>query len=70
MKIFIDFNPKDGFPAKKGLFYECGVCGDDIPSLPDHSTACSCRNIIIDTDAGRISVKNESWIKLFKKGKA
>ena len=66
MKIFIDFDPKKGFPAQKGLFYECGICNDDIPALPDNSIACSCRNILIDVDAGRISVKDESKIRLFK----
>ena len=62
----VEFDPRQGFPAGKFLFYECGICGDTMPSMPDRTTACACRNVVIDVDAGRISVKDESKLRLFE----
>lgn len=60
------FDPAKGYPASKSIFYECGLCGDYISSQPDISVRCKCRNIVIDADAGRVSVKNEEQFKVFK----
>lgn len=59
------FNLKSGYPARDNLFYECSKCGDILPSLPKHSLFCSCRNISIDIDYGRISIKEHNQVKLF-----
>ena len=67
MKKYIAFNPQDGYPVGPYLIYECQKCGDAIPSIPRGSTSCSCGNFTIDKDAGRISVKDESMIKLYEK---
>lgn len=65
MKRYLNFNPKDGYPAAKNIFYECSRCGGVIPSMPDDSLCCSCRNVCIDIDAGRVSVKNDDDLKIF-----
>jgi hypothetical protein len=65
-KIYLNFEPAMGYPVSKSIFYECGLCGDYIPSQPDRSVRCKCRNIVIDADAGRVSVKNEEQFKVFK----
>ena len=63
---YVTFNPVSGYPAGKDLSYECSKCGDVIPSIPTDVASCSCRNIVIDTDAGRVSVKDDSQMKIFK----
>ena len=65
-KIYMTFDPAIGYPGSKSIFYECGLCGDYLPSQPDRSVRCNCRNIVIDVDAGRVSVKNEKQFKVFK----
>jgi hypothetical protein len=60
----IDFTR--GYPAAEGLYYECQRCGDSIASLPRDSTHCSCRNVLIDVDAGRISIQDHAGIRVFE----
>lgn len=54
-----------GYPAGEKIFYECTSCGDVIPSMPVHAMACKCRNVIVDSDAGRISVRDASAFRIF-----
>jgi hypothetical protein len=60
-----NFDPSSGYPASKSLFYECLKCGDAIPSLPDDSTHCTCRNIMIDAGYGRIKMQEAERVRLF-----
>ena len=62
---YVNFNPRDGYPAKLGLFYECTRCGDVVASVPKDNIGCKCDNIFIDVDAGRIAVRDVSQVKLF-----
>jgi hypothetical protein len=55
-----------GYPAGPDIFYECGICGESVPSQPPDAEACSCRNIIVDADAGRVSVKDPSRFKAYR----
>ena len=64
-RIYHSFNPSSGYPAGNDLFYECLKCGEVIPSLPKDSIACSCRNLSIDVDYGRVSIKDHNLVKLF-----
>ncbi|KUM52367.1 hypothetical protein AR688_08680 [Rheinheimera sp. EpRS3] len=64
---YLNFNLDHGYPVGKGIYYECIICGDVIPSHPEEGMGCSCRNIFIDVDAGRVSIKNESQFKAFEK---
>jgi hypothetical protein len=61
----IRFDPAAGYPAGSTIRYRCGVCGDVLSSLPDRPTACSCRNVTIDPDAGRLAVKDHSAFEAF-----
>lgn len=54
----VDFSK--GYPVGADIRYECGVCGGTLPSMPEHSVACKCRNVIVDVDAGRVAVKDGS----------
>jgi hypothetical protein len=67
-KTYVSFNPSAGYPAADNLYYECTKCGEVIPSIPKDNIMCSCRNILIDVDAGRISIKDHSKVKLFSIG--
>ncbi len=62
---YYSFDHSKGYPAKNDLYYECLKCNDIILSLPKDSISCSCKNISIDIDYGRISIKDSKQIKLF-----
>ena len=62
----IRFDPKQGFPVAPNLFYRCKLCDETIPSQPPDSMGCKCRNITIDIDYARISVKQEGEIELLE----
>ncbi len=67
-KEYVAFDPKmtGGYPAARDLYYECGTCGELVPSLPADNAFCSCRNIIVDVEAGRISIKRHSDVRLVR----
>lgn len=65
MKI-ICFDPKKGYPIGKNLSYRCKTCGIVVPSQPADSMGCKCRNIFIDVDYARVSVKRDSDIELLE----
>lgn len=62
---YISFDPNAGYPTGRNLYYECFVCGDELPSIPPEPVSCSCRNIHIDVDYGRMAVKDHSKIRLY-----
>jgi hypothetical protein len=64
-RIYLSFNPKKGYPAKSNLYYECLKCGYIMPSLPQDSGSCICKNITIDIHYGRIDIKDHSATRLF-----
>jgi hypothetical protein len=64
-RTYRSFNPATGYPASKGLFYECLKCGEVVPSKPDDSTSCKCRNIMIDVDYGRMRIQEPDRVRLF-----
>jgi hypothetical protein len=62
----IDFNPADGYPAGPNLYYKCLQCGILVPSYPAENIGCECRNIFIDVESGRISIKKNEGIRLIR----
>lgn len=60
------FDPRKARPSRVGLFYECTICGDVIPSKPSDSLGCKCGNIFIDIDAGRLAIKDQDAVRLFE----
>lgn len=68
----VEFDEENGYPFGENLFYECQICQQLVPSLPDRADRdlaieCSCGNVIIDADAGRILVSKPNSIKLYKR---
>lgn len=66
MRRYIALDFTQGYTADIQIFYECGGCGVVIPSMPEDSLCCSCENICIDIDAGRVSVKDISKFMVFE----
>jgi hypothetical protein len=66
---YISFDPKQGYPAGKNIAYECLICGKTVSSMPanDEPWECTCRNIVVDGDAGRVSVKDDTKMKAFRR---
>jgi hypothetical protein len=60
------FDPKKGYPVGPNLFYRCKFCGEVVPSQPADSMGCKCRNIFIDIDYARISIKRDCDIELLE----
>ncbi len=67
-KEYVPFDPQisGGYPRDTTLYFECGKCGELIPSDPKESVYCKCYNIMIDVDAGRISVKRLEKMRLVR----
>jgi len=64
-KKYLILNSLAGYRAGEAICYECIICGGTLKSMPEHSVACKCRNIIIDVDAGRIAVKDSSKFRAY-----
>lgn len=62
----VSFDPARGYPVSGDLHYECLGCQQRVPSLPHDSVGCTCGNLFIDVDAGRVSVKDVSKVVLKK----
>ena len=65
-KNYIQFDPATGYPAGSSVYYECTECGELLPSLPAYAVACKCRNIVVDADAGRVSVRKPEMFRAFE----
>lgn len=66
-RVYVPFDPSTGFPAENDLYFECLQCGDVIPTLPDDNVHCKCRNIMIDVDYGRVAVREQDRVRLFRR---
>lgn len=66
VRKYLQFDPAAGFPASQSIRYECGICGETVASIPENAATCKCRNLIVDADAGRFSVKNNSKIRAYE----
>ena len=64
----IPFVPAEGYPAGRDIRYECLRCGGIVPSIPtyDEPWACTCRNVRVDADAGRVSVSDDETLRIFR----
>jgi hypothetical protein len=47
-----------GYPADPTFFFRCLACGEFVCSIPKQNHSCSCKNVRIDCDAGRISIES------------
>lgn len=66
MSRVVPFDPAEGFPVAALLHYECLDCGGTVPSTPADSIGCSCGNVFVDVDVGRVSVKRAARVRLMQ----
>jgi len=63
----IEFDETKGFPTGKGLYYECKLCGARRSTVNIKEAGfCECRNLHIDIDYSRISVKAPASVTLLE----
>lgn len=62
---YIAADISQGYPAGIDMYYECMRCSDIIPSLPDNSTYCSCRNIAIYPEDYRMNIDEITLTRFF-----
>ena len=55
----------DSPPVGEDVRYECLKCGSVLNSQPKNAVCCDCYNIIVDADAGRFSVKDPLFFRVF-----
>ncbi len=60
---YINFDLKEGWPTREGLFYECLICRTALSTNKD--SFCKCYNLVVDASAGRIGAKEEDKVRLF-----
>ena len=53
-------------PMGHGVYYGCQICGSRLDSSSQHAVACSCRNLVLDIEAGRISVKDPKKVVIIE----
>ena len=52
------------FPNKDGIWLECDLCGDCMPSDPAGNSDCRCGNLFVDVDSGRFSVSKPGKVNV------
>jgi hypothetical protein len=65
---YFTFDPAHGYPKSRHISYECLICGEVVSSEPPENIGCTCGNVFIDVDAGRLSVGDEKKMRAFRKG--
>jgi hypothetical protein len=65
-RTYIADDFRGGYPAGEDIFYECLLCNSSVPSMPRNAAACQCRNVIVDSDAGRVAVKNADRMRAYR----
>lgn len=64
-KRYLDIDHAKGYPASKAIRYECLACGDTLPSLPEFPVHCTCRNLMLDVEVGRLRVNDPTKFRAY-----
>ena len=63
--VEIDFDESNGYPTGEGLYYECKICDSRVSTVNIKEAGfCDCRNLHVDIDYCRISVKAPGTVRL------
>lgn len=68
VKRYIEKDPVSGFPRGVGIYYECQKCGRVLDSMSRENVRCDCSNIVVDVDAGRLGIQDNSLVKALRYG--
>ena len=50
----MSFDSASGYSEADDLYFECTLCGDIVRSRPIEVAECSCGNLAVDPDSGRL----------------
>ena len=65
--VEVEFDETKGFPAGDGLYYECKLCGGRRSTFNlKEAGFCKCRNLHIDIDYCRVSIKQPGTVRLLE----
>lgn len=56
----VAYSGEGGLPSGADIFYLCLLCRTVVSSAPAIFTSCLCRNVSVDTDAGRGGARDVS----------
>ena len=48
------FDPAARFPPEDRVYFECKLCGDIVGSRHSEPEECTCGNLVVDYDAGKL----------------
>lgn len=63
---YIELTHIGPYPTGPHIAYECGSCGEVVPSAPVASASCQCGNIIVDPAESCVTVGELAAIKAFR----
>ncbi|MBI2733594.1 MAG: hypothetical protein HYX44_09935 [Aquabacterium sp.] len=63
---YIELTQLGPYPSTPLVAYECGMCGDVVPSAPAESAACRCGNIIVDATSSCVTLGELAAVKAFR----
>lgn len=55
----MSYDPAAGYPEGDSIYFECTLCGDVVGSRVSDTTECSCGNLVIDVDTGKLNPRND-----------
>lgn len=65
--VEVYFDESKGFPIGESLYYECELCGTRLSTVNIREAGfCECRNLHIDVDYCRVSIKTHGSVKLLE----
>jgi len=65
-KRYIDCDPAARYPRGVGIYYECQKCQAILDSMSRENLSCTCFNIVIDVDAGRLGIQDDSLVRVVR----
>jgi hypothetical protein len=66
MRTYLSLVPNQSIPTGPNLFLECLLCGEVVQLSMSKNARCTCQNIRLDAEAGRIAIRDWNKIKLFE----
>jgi hypothetical protein len=54
-------------PSAPELFYLCKRCGSVVSSAPTSNLGCTCGDVFVDLDAGRLVLRNAKRVSLLRR---
>lgn len=63
----MSFDAASAYPQTDELYYECTLCEDVVQSQPVESAECSCGNLVVDPDTGKLLPRlADGAVKVFR----